>query len=485
VGGVGGLFYTNWNLKLLHRTNMSEAADQAPTSATSKEHMSEAVDQAPTSATSKEHVSEAVDQAPTSATSKEHVSEAADQAPTSATSKEQMNEVVDQAPTSATSKEHVSEAVDQAPTSATSKEHVSEAADQAPTSAISKERHDDRDGHNNRHSLKVKAEYVTAERPESLGPLPPREDDNDAGRISGKERISGKQRNKKKGQNKKRPRDARQDNSEKICMSVIRGTECPFGEKACKYSHDLATYMATRPSDIKEFDDGMCPVYKSQGYCVYGAMCRFGSSHMNKTGGNMHENPSDLPEGKPVNPLPDTALNILPKDIQHQLRKKQYPFACKRHFDQAKVTTSAEQPEKEELKSDASSFTPVELKTRKIIDFSNKVYVAPLTTVGNLPFRRVMKKFGADITCGEMAVATNLLEGKNSEWALLKRHPEEDIFGIQVAGAHPDQYTRAAEVRPNESRCFLTFTHALTLSLSLPRSHCSLLKSTLPATFWT
>ncbi|HXY41401.1 MAG TPA: tRNA-dihydrouridine synthase family protein [Vicinamibacteria bacterium] len=87
--------------------------------------------------------------------------------------------------------------------------------------------------------------------------------------------------------------------------------------------------------------------------------------------------------------------------------------------------------------------------------FQDAVVLAPLTVGGNLPFRRLCSEMGADVTVGEMAVVQKLLRDKSSEFALLRGHPAERCFGVQLADKRPQALAEGARIAESRGARFV------------------------------
>ncbi|KAJ2988066.1 hypothetical protein NUW58_g4168 [Xylaria curta] len=277
-------------------------------------------------------------------------------------------------------------------------------------------------------------------------------DDNATGKPDARQDGGGKKGKKKqKGQNHNRTFGHFED-SLRLCNSRMLSNEfsprhCKFGER-CNMCHDLRLYLTEgRRADVETLG-GKCPVFESHGRCPSGWKCRFVKSHSKEI---EHEDGRKelilLQEGDYVDlndnqdARPDV-VNVASADIKWDLARKKVVLEkseayikwldrdseiTHKLYNRKQGTEDVPAPphDLEELRAQFVDppFKPSE--KRKIYFGRETPVLAPLTTQGNLPFRRLCSDLGAQITYSEMAMALPLIQGQKGEWALMKAHESE------------------------------------------------------------
>ncbi|KAI9837039.1 MAG: tRNA-dihydrouridine synthase 3 [Sarea resinae] len=335
--------------------------------------------------------------------------------------------------------------------------------------------------------------------------------DDDAAEAAGRndeDRSGGKRKGKSKGQNTGRQFGSSRDKLE-LCSSRAKypefsPLECRFGD-GCKFEHDLRKYLQEgKRDDLKTFN-GLCPVWEANGVCYSGWKCRFVGSHMKERVADDGRKELVLTENTELKTKlgrnPDSeegagVVNVVSMQSKVDLarRKTKTPKADKYIAwldNTAKEPSKQGGPEKESTekteKTDGITDNAEEKENGLVADNraqyreppflaseKRRLYfgpdtpvLAPLTTQGNLPFRRLCVSLGAQLTYSEMAMSMPIVQGVKSEWALMKAHESEisppvlrgqnqtvtdydnskDLkFGVQITANKAWQAVKAAEV---------------------------------------
>jgi len=87
--------------------------------------------------------------------------------------------------------------------------------------------------------------------------------------------------------------------------------------------------------------------------------------------------------------------------------------------------------------------------------FNGRLIMAPMTRGTDLPFRRLAREWGAEVCVGEMAYAHKIVRGERSELPLIRRHPDEIVFGVQLAGKSPELMAEASHIAADHGADFI------------------------------
>ena len=232
-----------------------------------------------------------------------------------------------------------------------------------------------------------------------------------------------------------------------LCADVAIGEACHKEDGQCKAeSHSVEAYLAGKEPDIGP----VCYVYEDRGYCPAGYKCRWLGAH--------------LIEGNVLAPK-----NTTKYDKKQWAERNRFDFHAQKEIRSSetfpRTTTHLQmlasklEESKDGLDEEGRTLpnSKPRLGEKRRIEWKGAGVLSPLTTTGNIAFRRLCKTFGANITYSEMALSLPLLQGLKSEWSLPRAHclesrpTEGHYYGVQIAASKAEHAAKVAEVLAN--RC--------------------------------
>jgi tRNA-dihydrouridine synthase B len=101
-----------------------------------------------------------------------------------------------------------------------------------------------------------------------------------------------------------------------------------------------------------------------------------------------------------------------------------------------------------------------ELKSISIgpVQIASPVILAPMTGVTDLPFRRVVKRYGAGLTVSEMIASQAMIRETRQSLQKALWDPMEEPVSLQLAGCEPDVMAEAAKLNEQRGAAIIDIT---------------------------